>query len=126
MRDVLDLPFDQYQRYELVRALLENVRQPGESLDVLDVGGRTALLRQFLTQDRVHLVDVEPSDADGLILGSGARLPFADDSFDLVAAFDTLEHVPPPLRDDFVAECARVSRRYVMLAGPYDLSLIHI
>ena len=120
MADVLDLPFDQYQRYELVRALLESVRSPGETFQVLDVGGRTALLREFLPADRVELVDVDPSDVDGLILGSGAELPFQSDSVDVVAAFDTLEHVPPALRDAFVAECARVARRYVILAGPYD------
>ena len=120
MADVLDLPFDQYQRYELVRALLESVRAPGETFQVLDVGGRTALLREFLPKDRVELVDVDPSDVDGLVLGSGAQLPFQSDSVDVVAAFDTLEHVPPALRDAFVAECARVARRYVILAGPYD------
>lgn len=84
------------------------------------MGGRTALLRDFLPEDRVDLVDVDPSDAEGLVLGSGARLPFATGAFDVVAAFDTLEHVPPPLRDAFVAECTRVARRYVFLAGPYD------
>lgn len=119
MPDVLDLPFDQYQRYALVRALLESVRAPGETFEVLDVGGRTALLRDFLPDDRVQLVDVDPAAVPGLVLGSGAQLPFRDDSVDVVAAFDTLEHVPPPLRDAFVAECARVARRHVILAGPY-------
>lgn len=120
MSELLELPFDQYQRYALVRDLLASVREPGQVFRVLDVGGRTALLREFLPDDRVDLVDVEPSDAEGLVLGSGARLPFATGSFDVVAAFDTLEHVPPPLRDEFVAECTRVARRHVFLAGPYD------
>lgn len=120
MADILDLPFDQYQRYELVHALLESVRQPGETFHVLDVGGRTALLREFLGKDRVDLVDIDPSGVSELVLGSGARLPFRDNSVDVVAAFDTLEHVPPELRKAFVAECGRVARRYVMLAGPYD------
>lgn len=120
MSEVLDLPFDQYQRYGLVAALLASVRAEGERFHVLDVGGRTALLRQFLPEDQVELVDVDPSEVEGLILGSGAQLPFKDDSFDVVAAFDTLEHVPPALRDAFVSECGRVAKRYVMLAGPYD------
>ena len=119
MADPLELPFDQYQRYELVRALLASVRGEGETFHVLDVGGRTALLRLFLPDDRIELVDVDPSEVPGLILGSGAQLPFRDNSFDVVAAFDTLEHVPPDLREAFVAECGRVARRYVMLAGPY-------
>ncbi len=120
MSDVRDLPFDQFQRYELVRALLESVRVDGQRLRILDVGGRTALLREFLPSDRIELVDVVPSRVEGLVLGSGAQLPFQDGVFDAVCAFDTLEHVPPPLRDDFVRECARVSGRYVILAGPYD------
>ena len=112
------LPFDQYQRYRLVADLLGEVR--GDTpLRVLDVGGRTALLRAFMPEDRVELVDVEPSDAPGLVLGTGAALPFRDGAFDAVCAFDTLEHVPPPFREAFVAECARVAGRWVILAGPY-------
>ncbi|MCC6407331.1 MAG: methyltransferase domain-containing protein [Planctomycetes bacterium] len=120
MIDVLELPFDQYQRYRLTADLLEELRAPNERLRVLDVGGRTALLRSFLPNDEVRLVDVEASAERGLVLGSGAALPFKDASFDAVCAFDTLEHVPPPLRRDFVRECARVAKRWVLLAGPYE------
>ena len=120
MSDTRDLPFDQFQRYELVRVLLESVRRAGETFDVLDVGGRTAHLRESLPGYRIDLADVDPSDATGLVLGSGAELPFQDDAFDAVCGFDTLEHVPPALRDAFVRECARVARRHVILAGPYD------
>lgn len=116
--DLDALPFDQYQRYRLVADLLGEVRGDAP-LRVLDVGGRTALLRAFLPEDRVELVDVEPSDAPGLVLGTGAALPFQDGAFDAVCAFDTLEHVPPAYRDAFVAECARVAGRWVILAGPY-------
>ena len=119
MQSPLQLPFDQYQRYRLVADLIEELAE-SKSMRILDVGGRTALLREFLPEHRVHLVDVDPSDAEGLLLGSGAALPFQDGSFDVVCAFDTLEHVPVDLRDEFVRECARVSRAYVMLAGPYQ------
>ncbi len=116
---VLALPFDQYQRYRLVADLLRQLRAGGPTLRVLDVGGRTAVLRDFLEDARIDLVDVDPSQARGLVLGDGAKLPFKDGSFDAVCAFDTLEHVPVPLRRAFVAECRRVSRRWVILAGPY-------
>ncbi len=118
--DVESLPFDQYQRYRLVSDLVGDVRGGRGRLRVLDVGGRTALLRRFLPEDRVDLVDMEAADSAGLVLGDGSRLPFRDASFDVVAAFDTLEHVPPPYRAAFVAECARVSRGHVFLAGPYQ------
>ncbi len=117
--DVLALPFDQYQRYRLVSDLLAQLRVDGGTLRVLDVGGRTAVLRDFLKDARIDLVDVEPSGSSGLVLGDGSRLPFKDGSFDAVCAFDTLEHVPPSLREAFVAEVRRVSRGWVVLAGPY-------
>ncbi|MCA9002586.1 MAG: class I SAM-dependent methyltransferase, partial [Planctomycetes bacterium] len=119
MIDIHALPFDQFQRYRLVADLVEQALGSKRGR-VLDVGGRTELLQAFLKSHDIFLVDVEASDAKGLILGSGAALPFADDSFDAVCAFDTLEHVPVALRDDFVRECARVCRGYVFLAGPYD------
>jgi hypothetical protein len=128
-RDPLALPFDVYQRYRLVADVLGRLRQTAAAregkrerrLRVLDVGGRTAVLRGFDPDDDVALVDVEPLEGvEGLVLGDGARLPFQDDAFDVVCAFDTLEHVPPPARDAFVDECARVARSWVVLAGPYD------
>ena len=118
--DLEDLPFDQYQRYRLVADILNRLVAGPGARAVLDVGGRTGLLRRFLPACRVGLVDLEPSEEAGLILGDGSALPFRDSSFDAVCAFDTLEHVPPDRRDVFVAECARVARRYVVLAGPFQ------
>jgi predicted nucleic acid-binding Zn-ribbon protein len=118
--DVLTLPFDQYQRYRLVSDLVNEVRGKRETFRILDVGGRTGLLRAFLPKDDVALVDLEPSDVPGLVLGDGSRLPFKDDAFDIVATFDTLEHVPPARRAAFVSECARVAQRWVFIAGPYQ------
>lgn len=120
MIDTLALPFDQYQRYRLVADLLDDVRPKRTRWRILDVGGRTALLRSFLPKDEITLVDLEASDEKRLVLGDGSRLPFADESFDVVAAFDTLEHVQVKRREAFVAECARVAKRYCILAGPYQ------
>jgi len=118
--DPLTLPFDQYQRYRLVADVLGQVRGDARKLRVLDVGGRTALLRRFLPRDDVRLLDLEPSDEPGLVLGDGSRLPFRAGSFDAVVTFDTLEHVPPEARERFVEECRRVARSWVVIAGPYE------
>lgn len=118
--DVLDLPFDQYQRYRLTSDLVNELRGKGERYTILDVGGRTGLLRAFLPKDKVSLVDLEASEIEGLVLGDGSRLPFKDKCFDIVATFDTLEHVPPARRADFVSECARVAKRWVYIVGPYQ------
>ena len=49
MIDVLSLPFDQYQRYRLTADILGEIRACASGpLRVLDVGGRTAILRAFL------------------------------------------------------------------------------
>ncbi|MEE8469287.1 MAG: methyltransferase domain-containing protein, partial [Planctomycetota bacterium] len=116
----MELPFDQYQRYRLIGELCRSLRADGGPLRVLDVGGRTGVLRAFLPDDRVELVDVTPSAVEGLVLGTGERLPFLDDAFDVVVAADTLEHVPPALRRAFVRECCRVAGRWAILAGPYQ------
>ena len=116
----LRLPFDQYQRYRLVADILEELRPEGQRLTILDVGGRTALLRAFLPDDTVHLVDVEGSEQTGLVLGDGSRLPFTDGAVDAVVAFDTLEHVPRQGRSAFLDEALRVAGRWTIIAGPYD------
>ena len=115
-----ELPFDQYQRYRLIADLCGSLRGDGAPLSILDVGGRTGILRRFLPGERVELVDVDPSDVEGLVLGEGQRLPFGDGAVDAVVAADTLEHVPTDRREAFVKECCRVARRWAVLAGPYQ------
>jgi SAM-dependent methyltransferase len=46
------------------------------------------------------------------------RLPFDDRSFDVVTAFETLEHVPPADVPHAVAELARLSRDFVVVTIP--------
>ncbi len=114
------LPFDQEQRYRLIGALIERRRRADEGLRVLDVGGRTGVLADYLGErDELVLVDPQPSQAPRLVLGSGCALPFQDESFDVVVAADTLEHIPGEERQAFVGECLRVARGWVVLAGPY-------
>ncbi|MEX2659870.1 MAG: class I SAM-dependent methyltransferase [Acidimicrobiales bacterium] len=46
------------------------------------------------------------------------RLPFEDDSFDLVSAFETLEHLPPESVPRALLELRRVTRSYVVATIP--------
>jgi len=130
--ELLSLPFDHYERYALTRRLVD-LLWPGRRtrLRILDVGGHSGSLKHFLPEDEIVILDVLPPPEfahsrevpflhDGYVLGSGTDLPFADTTFDLVTAHDTLEHLPRALRDAFVREMARVSRGYLILNGPVD------
>jgi 2-polyprenyl-3-methyl-5-hydroxy-6-metoxy-1,4-benzoquinol methylase len=50
--------------------------------------------------------------------GSAAELPFGDREFDLVAAIETLEHVPEP--ELALAEMARVAARHLLVSVPRE------
>ncbi|TCK24349.1 methyltransferase family protein [Pseudonocardia endophytica] len=76
------------------------------SLTAVEVDGTMAadLAREFSDVDVRH--------------GDGARLPFADGSFDAVVCFTMLHHVPTPaLQDKLFAEAARVLRPGGTFAG---------
>lgn len=116
----LRLPVDQFQRHWLTTQLVARLL-PDREGTVLDVGGAPGPVEMFLPRARVCVVDTQGThDGGRYVLGSGARLPFDDDSFDAVVSLDTLEHVPAGLRPDFLSELRRVSRDAVVLSAPFD------
>ncbi len=52
------------------------------------------------------------------VTGRGDELPFGDQEFDLVAAIETLEHVPDPQRT--LGEMARVARAHLLVSVPRE------
>jgi hypothetical protein len=127
---LLRLPFDQYGRYRMVREAVEAARVAlgRDRLSILDVGGYyqdsdgTPRLpsQQFLGDQELTVLDLPECDLPGYIQGDGTALTYADSSFDLVISCDTLEHIPPDLRGQFVHELARVARYGVLLICPID------
>ena len=128
---LLSLPFDHYQRYHLTQRIVSLLwpRRKDHPLRVLDVGGSSSSLKHFLRADDVVLADIQgpppfthrervPFAYDAYFLAAGGHLPFADESFDLVTAHDTLEHVPNDLRPGFLLDLSRVARRFLVLNGP--------
>ena len=99
---------------------------------VLDVGCGTGELTRVLqeeTDGAVVGVDADRdllshvTGADDRVVGDATRLPFADDSFDLVVCQALLINLPDPVAA--VAEFARVSRGRVAAIEP-DNSLVAI
>lgn len=120
---LLRQPFDHHARYRLAADVV--LATVGPSATVLDLGGGPGSLHAFLPRAKVVSTDiVAPGEwhqqAPRLVLADGARLPFRDGAFDAVVSLDTLEHVRPESRDDFLAETARVAARWALVVCPFD------
>jgi len=104
---------DDYWWYRVRARLLETILRPyvGDADTVLDVGSADGPSVGWLRGRRTHVtLDLDPR---GLTVGEGVNgsalaLPFATGAFDVVGAFDVLEHCEP--EGVAVAEFARVLR----------------
>lgn len=101
-------------------ALRRFVEGMGTALDLGSADGPSAAwLREAVT--RTASLDIDPRGlgSDG-VCGSALALPFADGTFDVVSAFDVIEHCDP--EDVALAEVRRVLRpggRFVMSVPAY-------
>jgi hypothetical protein len=117
--ELLGYPFDQYQRYQDIRLVLDTIQSQwqGQPLKILDVGG-SPITSRFLFNYAVLSANVLMG-AGVQLQCDGSRLPLADGSFDAVITVDTLEHVPEVSRAAFIHELVRVSSSFVIITGPF-------
>ena len=59
-------------------------------------------------------IDLEPN-----IVGDLKRLPFLDNTFDTVCAFEVLEHLPFDTFEDAIKELIRVSKKNLLISLPH-------
>jgi SAM-dependent methyltransferase len=89
---------------------------------ILEVGGGIGMLRPALVRacrpEQLVCSDIDASEATDLVCDATA-LPFANDCFDTVAAFEVLEHIPDTER--FLSEVLRVTRPggHLVLSVPF-------
>lgn len=90
-------------------------------LSILEVGSGSLGIGPYLKREFVG-IDVDFSGPNWpqmtKIIATGRALPFQDKSFDIVICTDTLEHVPPLFRRQFVFELIRIARSHLILAFP--------
>ncbi len=93
-----------------------NTRKPRS---VLEIGIGNGLTSYYLKQ---RGIDITTLDIDRQlhpdIVGSILEIPFQDNSFDLIACFEVLEHIPYEKLPQALDELHRVSRRHVILSLP--------
>lgn len=86
---------------------------------VLEIGPGPGL---FKTLAATFGITVETLDIDPALnpdhVGSATAMPFADAAFDVVCAFQMLEHLPYEESLQAFAEMVRVSRRHVVISLP--------
>ena len=120
----LDAP--EYWWYRVRGSLLRTVLGPFAegAEDVLDVGSADGPSVAWLRGRRHHVtLDVDPrglTPGSG-ICGSATALPFADASFDLVGAFDVIEHcAPESVALEQIARVLRPGGRFLLTVPAYQ------
>ena len=117
--NIFELPFDMYQRYKDIQIIVKKLFGT-KKVSVLDVGGENNLIRKFLPAADTYPINIVNEKASNFIRGSGVYLPFKDSIFDIVVTADTLEHIEPKYREQFIAELIRTSKDYVIIIAPFD------
>jgi hypothetical protein len=88
---------------------------------LIEVGSGARGLASIIDDSFVGLdvrIDGEPAPSMYPFSYDGGRIPFKTGSFHTVVSMDTLEHVPPANRIDFLHELMRVSATRVILGFP--------
>lgn len=108
MKNKFFLPYDVYERHRKVGELI----LPNET--VLDVGGELNHLRQFCRPKKLVVANINT----GNVIIKPGKLPFKDNSFDVVCAIDVLEHILKEKRSNFIKNLIKVASQKVILSFP--------
>jgi SAM-dependent methyltransferase len=102
-----------FNKYKAVKQHFTNVSFRGAI--VLDVGGTSTshqIVKDTFESEEVLSLNINPGQITGTlasVVGDASSIPFQDESLDVVASFDTIEHLLIP--DDFLAESFRVLKK---------------
>jgi hypothetical protein len=115
---IKDFDFSYITRYKIIASLIAGLKTPENKLKILDVGGYNGPIHNFFPDADITILDVADDDAENYVKASGSKMPFADNTFDIVISCDTLEHIIKAERKSFISEMVRVSSDYIFLGAP--------
>ncbi len=115
------LDIDGAHRYKLVAEICARLGVDEEST-VLDIGGGTGRLVQYLNSNRVFTLDPN-GDGEHHIRASMESIPLPTRSYDVVVQIDSLEHVPAQIREKSLLEMVRVAGKHLIWVGPVHSDL---
>ena len=88
---------------------------------ILEIGVGDGVLKDYLQHNSsVFYTNVDVAeDLHPDVIGSVDQLPFKDNEFDMVVAFEVLEHLPFGKFDQCIREMSRVSKKHVLISLPH-------
>lgn len=104
--------------------MLAPLARPGSRL--LDIGCRDGILRRYLPKEMAWVGADLFQNEEGSVTYVGnlsAGLPIADQSFNIVAALDVIEHTDDMLAS--LSECWRITGKALIVALPNMAHLVH-
>ena len=100
------------------------LKLPKSSVDkILEIGPGAGLLNSILKSFDYSLetLDIDPSNKPNHV-GSALEMPLEDNSFDLICAFQVLQHIPSIEFSKAIAEINRVTRKFDIISLPSNLT----
>jgi ubiquinone/menaquinone biosynthesis C-methylase UbiE len=95
--------------------------------NILEIGVGNKLLSSHLKNGgyNIKTLDINKNFNPDFV-GDIRNLPFKDNSFDTICAFEVLEHIPFKDLDKIISELRRVSKKYVVLSLPIKKNIFVI
>jgi hypothetical protein len=106
-----------------VAKLLERLHGETRHLALIEIQTNGSALGDELADNAITRLDLDAAAAalrDGAASQGFDSLGFQPGAFDYAVAVDVLEHMEPSLRFRLLSELRRVSRRGVVILGPFD------